>query len=70
MKDLMKLNKTTRLTVVLIALLAAGCGKTYDFELARLAEICGGYDKIKSVWIDLTTARAYCKDGSFVTVKD
>lgn len=54
----------------LIALLVAGCGKIYDYELERLAEICGGYDQLKSVWMDASTPRAYCADGRSVKTKE
>ena len=57
------------LTVILVTLIISGCGKIYDYELKRLAEICGGYDNIQSVWLDATTARAYCKDGSLINSK-
>ena len=55
-----------------VLLCVTGCGKRtiYDYELERTAKICGGYDKIKSVWIDLTTVRAYCTDGKMISPED
>ncbi len=65
-------NKRVRATLgaILIALLCTGCGKIYDYELQRIAEICGGYEQIKKTWIDVSTVRAYCKDGNQVSAKD
>lgn len=56
--------------VVAMIFTLSGCAKIYDYELNRIAEICGGYDKIKSIWVDGTTPRAYCEDGSLVSTKD
>lgn len=59
--------------VVFAALLSSisSCsGKIYDYELERIALICGGYENIKKVWNDVTTARAMCADGVLVSAKD
>lgn len=56
--------------LTLITLLCVGCGKIYHYELQRIAEICGGYDQIKSVWVSVAKIRAYCKNGTMVNAHD
>ena len=56
-------------TLILCAALTS-CGKIYHYELDEIADDCGGYDQIKSMWLDATTVRAYCKDGSLANTKD
>jgi len=52
------------LLVVLLCL--PGCGKVYDYELERLADICGGYEELKKVWLGYGVPRAICQDGTSV----
>jgi hypothetical protein len=70
----MKFNTSSKpLIVLLSALLVSlyGCGgKIYDYELERIAKICGGYENIKNIWNDVSTARARCIDDKLVSAKD
>jgi len=59
--------------VIIIGLLVsfAGCdSKIHYYELDVINRICEPRDGIKSVWRDVTTIRAYCKDGTLVSAKD
>ena len=58
--------------VSMLLLCITGCWKhtIYDYEIERTAKICGGYDKIKSIWIDLVVVRAYCIDGRMISPED
>jgi len=52
------------LKLVLITSMLAGCGvAVQDYDLKALADKCGSYDELRSVWMDMATPRARCKDG-------
>ena len=47
-----------------------GCTAIYDYEYQYIAKLCGGYDKIKVVWVDLTTVKGKCLDGTTISTDD
>lgn len=50
----------------LLSLLLVGCGEINTYELKDIIELCGGHEKIHSIWIDTTIVRARCLDGNLV----
>lgn len=64
-----------QLGIIFTILVLSGCtGSIQDYQLDRLASLCGGYDEIKRVWYDRwqTPVRivVFCKDGSEFDIND
>jgi hypothetical protein len=59
----------TFLTIIICLSLTA-CGNIRDYELDRLAELCGGYKEIKKVEMLLTGMWAVCNNDDYVNIKD
>lgn len=43
--------------------LLSGCQQIYTDEIVRIANQCGGVEKINRMWTDGNTTKAYCVDG-------
>ena len=60
-----------KITLIFLVMLMGGCSSSYDaHQIQKISKLCGGVDKISSMWLSVDVARAYCMDGKLVTQDD
>lgn len=59
-----------KLITIIICLSLTACGNIRDYEIERLAELCGGYKEIKKIGILFVGTRAICVNGDSVGIND